>query len=121
MSENETSNIKLKADKLAHAVYDLTIKFPREELYGVTSQLSRAIISIPANIVEGYARMRMKVFLHHLEIAYGSLAEAKYFLDFAAKREFISKEEYSEVWNQAEEVSKILWSSMQTISQKMKD
>jgi four helix bundle protein len=113
-----TSILKQKVDRLAHKGYDLTNKFPREELYCLTSQTKRALLSVPANIIEGYARNRSRVFLNHLEIAYGSLSEAKYFMNFACKRKYISKEEYLDFYKDAEEVSKILWVSISTIYKK---
>lgn len=112
-------NIKLRADKLARECYELTVKFPREELYVLTSQLRRAILSVPANIIEGYARNRRKLFLNHLEIAYASLAESKYFLYFAYKRNYLQKEEYDKIINSADEISRMLWSSIVTISNKI--
>ncbi len=114
-----TSVLKQKADKLAHKGYDLTYKFPKDELYCLTSQIRRALLSVPANIIEGYARNRTKVFLNHLETAYGSLSEAKYFMNFACKRKYITKEEYLSFYKDAEEVSKIIWSSINTIYRKL--
>lgn len=114
-----TSILKQKADKLAHKGYDLTYRFPREELYCLTSQIRRALLSVPANAIEGYARNRTKVFLNHLEISYGSLSEAKYFMNFACKRGYITKEEYLDFHKDAEEVSKIIWSSINTIYKKL--
>ncbi|MDD3487033.1 MAG: four helix bundle protein [Candidatus Moranbacteria bacterium] len=111
--------LKQKADKLAHKGYDLTQKFPREELYGLISQIRRALFSVPANIIEGYSKNRSRIFLHHLEIAYASLAEAKYFMNFACKRNYISKVEYLDFYKNAEEVSKMLWSNINTISNKI--
>jgi four helix bundle protein len=110
-----TSILKQKADKLAYRGYDLTNKFPKEELYCLTSQIRRALLSIPANIIEGYARNRSKAFLNHLEISYGSLSEVKYFMNFACRRKYITKEEYMDFYKDAEEVSKIIWASISTI------
>ena len=112
-------NLKLRADKLARDCYRLTEKFPREELYVLTSQLRRAILSVPANIIEGYARNRIKLFLNHIEIAYASLAESKYFIYFSYKRNYITKEEYEIIIKEADEISKMLWSSIITISKKI--
>lgn len=114
-------NIKLRADKLAQEVYDLTDKFPKYELYVLTSQLRRAILSVPANIIEGYARNRSKLFLNHLEIAFGSLAESRYFIYFAYKREYITKEEYEKIIDEATQITKMLWASIQTVSMKVYD
>jgi four helix bundle protein len=64
-----------KAMDLVEDVYKRTKGFPREELYGLTSQLRRAVVSVPSNIAEGQGRNFTKEFLHHLSIAYGSLCE----------------------------------------------
>ncbi len=64
-----------KAMDLVEDVYKRTKGFPREELYGLTSQLRRAVVSVPSNIAEGQGRNSTKDFLHHLSIAYGSLCE----------------------------------------------
>ncbi|MEI8343520.1 MAG: four helix bundle protein [Candidatus Moraniibacteriota bacterium] len=111
--------LKQKASDLAFKGYSLTDKFPREEMYYLTAQIRRALVSVPSNIIEGYSRNRSKVFLNHLEIAYGSLAEAKYQLYFAYKREYISKEEYLNFFNDTEEVSRMLWSSINTLNNKI--
>lgn len=71
------------ADDLTVAVYECTRSFPREERYGLTSQLRRAACSVPANIAEGSARESHKEYLHFLYIARGSLTEAQYFLHLA--------------------------------------
>ena len=123
MDRNKNSNkniLKFKADRLAHKGYDLTYKFPREELYCLTSQVRRALISVPSNIIEGYSRNRSKIFLHFLEISYASLAEAKYQLNFSCKRGYINTDEYMDFYNDAEEVSKMLWSSIDTIYNKLR-
>lgn len=112
-------NIKLRADKLAQEVYNLTENFPKEELYVLTSQLRRSILSVPANMIEGYARNRSKLFLNHLEIAFGSLAESKYFIYFAYKRKYISKEDYEKIIDEATEITKMLWASISTVSSKI--
>jgi four helix bundle protein len=68
------------ADDLTVAVYHATQSFPREERYGITSQLRRATSSVPANIAEGSARGTQRDYLHFLHIARGSLTEAQYFI-----------------------------------------
>lgn len=59
--------------EIAESVYELTRVFPKEETYGLTSQLRRAIVSVPANIAEGNARSSTKEYLHLLSIAVASL------------------------------------------------
>ncbi len=64
-----------KAMDLVEAVYQSTKAFPKEELYGLTSQLRRSAVSIPSNIAEGHCRNGRREFVHHLSIALGSLGE----------------------------------------------
>ncbi len=68
------------ADDLAVSVYSKTKSFPREELYGITSQLRRAVVSVPTNIAEGASREHKREYLHFLYIARGSIAETEYLL-----------------------------------------
>lgn len=78
------------ADDLAVAVYHATHAFPREEIYGITSQLRRAAASVPANIVEGSARDSKKDYLHFLYIARGSLSETQYFIHLACRLGYLA-------------------------------
>lgn len=105
--------LTIKADKLAHEVYRLSKKFPKEEIFGITSQLRRAALSIILNIIEGFARNRTKEYIHFLEIAYGSLKETKYLLHFSYKESYYSSEEYKTIINLAEEIGKLLWTKIQ--------
>ena len=102
-------NLKIKMDNHVNYVYDLSKKFPKDELYGITSQLRRAVISIILNYIEGFARRRQKVLKNFLEISYGSLKETKYLLYFSYKRTWINKEEYNTAIEQADEIGKMLW------------
>ncbi|MFH0968997.1 MAG: four helix bundle protein [Patescibacteria group bacterium] len=115
------SILKKKANLLAHKGYDLTYKFPKDELFGLTSQVRRSLVSVPSNLIEGYSRNKSKVFLNFLEISYASLAEAKYQIYFAYKRGYISKDAYMDFYKDSEEVSKMLWASINTISNKLKN
>lgn len=98
-----------KADLLAHLIYDLTLNYPKEEIFGLTSQIRRAVISIVANIVEGYSRNSKREFHHFLSISLGSLAEVEYFLEFASKRGYISKVDYEQVAQLRLEVGQLVW------------
>lgn len=73
------------ADDLAVTVYEVSKGFPREEIYGITSQIRRAASSVAANIVEGASRESAKDYAHFLQIARGSLAETQYFLHLARR------------------------------------
>jgi len=73
------------ADQLVIIIYQVTRGFPREEMYGLTSQMRRAAISIPSNIVEGCGRETEKEFVRFLEIAFSSLRELKYQVTIAQR------------------------------------
>jgi four helix bundle protein len=81
------------ADDLTVAVYERTRSFPKEEMYGLTSQLRRASYSVPANVVEGASRESKKDYLHFLYIARGSLSETQYFIHLARRLDYLSVEE----------------------------
>lgn len=97
------------ADQLAHKVYDITLMFPKDEIFGLTSQLRRAVLSVPLNIVEGYARNSKNEFHRFLSISLGSLAEVEYLLDFAAKRRYLKENDYQELIQLKEELGQLLW------------
>ena len=83
------------AHELVLAVYRLTRKFPKDELFGVTSQVRRSATSIPANIAEGFGRHGTKEFLRFIRIANGSLQETKYFLLLAKDLGYMTPEEHA--------------------------
>lgn len=72
-----------KAHNLALIVYKVYEKFPRQEMFGITSQLRRSALSVPINIVKSYNRKSKKEFAHFIDIASGSLAEKEYLIEFA--------------------------------------
>ncbi|HLB60457.1 MAG TPA: four helix bundle protein [Patescibacteria group bacterium] len=108
---------KLKAlmDGLAHYVYDVTEKFPKQEMFGLTSQLRRAAISIILNYIEGYARQRTKQYAQFLDISYGSLKETKYLIYFCYKRKYIKETGYMNLIKLCDEIGKMLWGTMKHI------
>ena len=97
-----------RAHELAILIYRKTRLFPKSELYGLTSQLRRAALSVPANIVEGYSRKSKKEFLRFLGIARGSLSECEYFLEFARELKFFTKENYEALGKLRGEVGYLL-------------
>ena len=88
------------ADDLTVAVYERKRSFPKEEVYGLTSQLRRASYSVPANIVEGASRESKKDYLHFLYIARGSLSETQYFIHLAQRLDYLSLQEADALRNQ---------------------
>jgi four helix bundle protein len=95
-----------KAIALVANVYVVTRSFPREELYGLTSQVRRAAVSVPSNIAEGQARLTPGEFRHFLGIARGSLAELDTQLIIAEKLGYLT--ETGPVFEQLAEVGRML-------------
>jgi len=93
-----------KAHSLVLEIYKMTEKFPKEELFGLTSQLRRAAISVPANIAEGFAGNGTKDKLRFYNIAAGSLNEVGYY-SLAKDLNYATT---IELWNKAEEINKVL-------------
>lgn len=98
-----------KADELAYHIYLETKKFPKEEAYGLTSQLRRAAFSIPTNIVEGTGRQGKNETKQFMNIALGSLAETEYLLDFCFRLRYFSEEAYHKLESLRKEVGALLW------------
>jgi four helix bundle protein len=101
--------LKEKMEQYCHISYKISRKFPKEELYGITSQFRRAVISVALNYTEGFARMRSKVHKNFIEISYGSLKESAFLIKFCYKEQFISEGEFLELNNLAEEIGRMLW------------
>lgn len=98
-----------KADELAYLVYEESKRFPKEELYGITSQLRRAALSIPVNLVEGSGRQGKKELKQFVNIALGSHAETEYLLSFCLKLGYLQKEGYDKLEGLRREVGGLLW------------
>lgn len=108
--------LKVLMDDHVHCVYDLTKKFPREELYGVTSQLRRATLSIVLNYIEGYARVGEPTYKHFLKIAYGSLKESNYLLEFSLVEKYISQDEYRKRVKTADRIGAMVWGVIKNLN-----
>jgi four helix bundle protein len=99
-----------KADELTFQIYKLTEAFPRSEIFGLTSQIRRAALSIPANIVEGYARKSKKELFQFISIALGSHAEMEYPFGFSKKLGYCKSDNIAIIENLIAEVGRLLWS-----------
>jgi four helix bundle protein len=104
-----------KGHRLALKVYSATTKFPKEELYGLTSQMRRSSISIPTNIAEGCGRNRDSELNRFFEIAMGSASELEYLLLLTHDLGFIVKEEFNELTGEITEIKKMLTSFIQKL------
>ena len=98
----------LKADELVLEVYRMTRNFPTEEMYGLKSQIRRAAVSVPSNIVEGCSREAEKEFVRFLDIAFGSLRELSYQLNLSSRLEYLSLADYQRIEPIVTETEKIL-------------
>ena len=116
MSTHKDLDVWKKARDLAAEVYLLTARFPREELYSLTSQIRRSAGSIPSNIAEGAARHSRKEFIQFLHIASGSVAELETQLLLAIQMGFISGDH---VISHIEEVRKLLLGLLRSLKKNL--
>ena len=103
------------ADKAAILIYRITKSFPKEEIYGLTSQMRRAAVSVPSNIVEGCARESRAEYMRFLEIAFGSLQELHYQLHLARRLGFLSEEGALKGDSLLDETGKVLGSLIRSL------
>ncbi|MBE0663980.1 MAG: four helix bundle protein [Bacteroidales bacterium] len=105
-----------KAHILIKEVYMLTVAFPKEELYGLVSQLRRASVSIPTNIAEGAGRESKADFGRYLQIAFGSANEVEYLLLLSYELKYLSQENYKGINAQIEEIKKMLSGLLKSVN-----
>ena len=96
------------ADEVVLLIYRATREFPKEEMYGLTSQMRRAAVSVPSNIVEGCARESQAEYLRFLEIAFGSLRELHYQLGLSKRLGYSDEHEISNCESKIVEAEKVL-------------
>ncbi len=96
------------SDEMVISIYSKTKLFPSEELYGITSQLRRAAVSVPTNIAEGTGRKHRKEYLQFLYMANGSMAEVEYLLYLSKRLGYIGQSEYSDLEQQRKKAAKTL-------------
>lgn len=97
-----------KAMDLVVECYRVTREFPKHELYGLTNQLQRAAVSVPANIAEGQGRQHTQEFIQHLSIAYGSLSELETHLLIAKRLDYLDSSTAERLLDRAGEVGRLL-------------
>lgn len=106
-----------KAMSLVESVYQITNRLPHEELYALTNQIRRAVISVPSNIAEGNARYSSKDYVRFLCIANGSNAEVQTQLMLCARLGYIDEDEIIPVLELSYEIRSMLWALANKIEQ----
>ena len=105
-----------KSVEMVVAVYKATKKFPSSEQFGITSQIQRSAVSVPANIAEGYGRNTRKEYAYFLRIAHGSLSELETLLTISQKLSYCTTQEYSTLEKCTSEVARMLYALRKSIS-----
>lgn len=98
--------------ELSVLCYQLTNTFPKSELYGLTSQIRRAAVSVPSNIAEGYGRTRKQEYVRFLQIALGSLRELDTQLIISKRVGFAESPLYSKAMKEVDEMQRIMVSTL---------
>ena len=107
-----------KAIDLVVESYKITERFPKNETFGLASQLQRASVSVPSNIAEGRHRRYAKEFLRHLSISYGSLAELETHVEIAKRLDYIDSQEAKAIYERTAEIGRMLNGLRRSIEKK---
>jgi len=107
------------ADELVLAVYKATASFPTHERFGLTSQLRRAAVSVPGNIVEGCGRDGLKDYLRFLQIAFSSLRETGYYVGLSQRLGYLKDAPAEELLAQYDQCAKVLAALIAGLRKKM--
>jgi four helix bundle protein len=97
-----------KALDLVEETYKASIFFPKDELYGLTSQIRRAVVSIPSNIAQGQGHHSTGEFRHHLSISYGSLCEVRTQILIAQRLTYLKEEQVIKLLGMTDEVARLI-------------
>ena len=116
MKTHKDLDVWRKSIELVTSIYKITVSFPKEELYGLTSQIRRAAVSILSNIAEGAARNHDNEFRQFLYIALGSGAELETQLTISKELGFLSDEKSQELMNELNSISKMLQGLIKSIN-----
>jgi len=94
-------------------IYRVTKSYPKDELFGITSQMRRSAMSVILNYIEGFVRRKgenCKVYKNFLETSFGSLKESKYLVYFSYTENYLNESDYNKIMSINDEISKMLWS-----------
>jgi four helix bundle protein len=103
---------------LVEKIYAVTRAFPREELFGLTSQLRRAAVSVPSNVAEGACRRTTAVYVNHVSIALGSHAEIETCFEIAVRLKYVQRAESSELMGSLERTGQLLNGLLRSLQSK---
>ena len=109
-----------KADDLVVLIYEATKVFPREELYGLTSQLRRAVVSVAANIAEGSGKQYLKEFRQFLYTARASLSEVEYYIHLSHRLDYLDGEKVAKLEEARQDAAKVLQGFINTVEEQIK-
>ena len=107
-----------KSISLTTKIYNSTKNFPKEEIFGLTSQIRRSSISIPSNIAEGFGRDSNKEYLRFLNISIGSLFEMQTQLEIAKNIQYLNDEEFNNLYDDSREIERMLVSFISKIKER---
>jgi len=107
-----------KSIDLVERIYEVTQSFPKQEIYGLTSQIRRAAVSISSNISEGCGRRTSKDFVQFLYNAFGSIKEVECQLIIASRLKYIDKNVFDDISNELNDIGKMLRGFIKYISEK---
>ncbi len=109
-----------KSMTLVTSIYKTTKPFPKDENFGLTSQIKRSSVSIPSNIAEGFGRNSLKEFIRFLRISMGSLFELQTQIEIAFNLEYISKINFENLHKDSREIERMLASLIRKLNLKIK-
>ncbi|WP_296149702.1 four helix bundle protein [uncultured Flavobacterium sp.] len=118
MSHFRTLLIWQKSMTLVTSVYQITKSFPKEELFGLTSQLRRCSISIPSNIAEGSGRESNKEYVRFLNISVGSLFELQTQLEIAKNIDYLTQEQFNKQYEDSRQLERMLISFIKKVKER---
>ena len=104
---------------LVEVVYRASAVFPKAELYGLTSQIRRAVVSVPSNIAEGHSHASTREFLKHVSIALGSLAEVETQIEIAKRLGYIAVEDLAAILERASVLGRQLYALRNALARKI--
>lgn len=105
-----------KSMTLVAEIYKISKSFPKDEIYGITSQMRRCAISIPSNIAEGYGRNSTNEYIHFLRIASGSLCELQTQLEISKNLNYLNKNDFDKLYESSREIERMLSSLIRKLS-----